>query len=396
MSDRVQFISQVAVAAQTGGVLLLGLVLAYLAKLFLRRDASLWAAAWLALSLGLASVHAAVAFSVPKLYAAYLFFEWTFGFLLAFGCRELAERRRLPLRPWLPAVPVAAALAVLVALWTPGFNPMFALQAPAMAFFFGVAFSALGKASDERLAGRRLMRLALGALTVLFVSYGVLYRLEFDPLIGVLIQYSSFVDLFAELLLGIGMVLLLSEEARRSTEEALSELMRTRSELERQAQRDPLTEVFNRHAFHSLVERRGELAAAGAAHGVVLMIDVDRLKRVNDERGHAAGDRALNAAARAIRGLIRPEDLLFRWGGDEFLVLLPEAPMERVVERFSQLDAGVEVETGRGGATFRVSVSWGAADFGAGTTIAEAVVEADRRMYRQRAARDAPGRRPAT
>ena len=58
----------------------------------------------------------------------------------------------------------------------------------------------------------------------------------------------------------------------------------------------------------------------------VVMADVDRLKRINDAEGHEAGDEAIRSVANAIRKRIRADDLLFRWGGDEFLVVMPQSP----------------------------------------------------------------------
>lgn len=118
------------------------------------------------------------------------------------------------------------------------------------------------------------------------------------------------------------------------------------------AYRDPLTDLPNRRAFE---EHLAELVAA-ASGGALLTIDVDRFKSVNDEHGHAAGDRVLRAVAHAIGGALRVDDTAARIGGDEFAVLLPGAPTgsaTRVAERIrravaadADADAPVTVSIG--------------------------------------------------
>src|SRR5437764_13617847 len=97
---------------------------------------------------------------------------------------------------------------------------------------------------------------------------------------------------------------------------------------------DPLTDALNRHSFYSI--QRG-------LTGVVVVIDIDQLKRINDEAGHPAGDAVIRATANALRGRIRADDLLFRWGGDEFLLIVPGSTLDLVNERLSALDDGLRV-----------------------------------------------------
>ena len=92
--------------------------------------------------------------------------------------------------------------------------------------------------------------------------------------------------------------------------------------LEQLAFRDSLTELWNRRAFD---DRYQELTVAGVLHSpTIVMIDVDNFKSINDGFGHNAGDRALTGVAQAILGELRPDDFAARYGGDEFVVLLPD------------------------------------------------------------------------
>ena len=105
--------------------------------------------------------------------------------------------------------------------------------------------------------------------------------------------------------------------AHKRTELALE---RARAQAHRLASIDPLTGVFNRRSL------RARLAAASTGPVGVLSVDVDHFKHVNDLYGHAAGDAVLVAVAQRLRAAVRGDDAVFRMGGEEFLVLLPELP----------------------------------------------------------------------
>jgi diguanylate cyclase (GGDEF)-like protein len=121
------------------------------------------------------------------------------------------------------------------------------------------------------------------------------------------------------------------------------------------SRRESLTGCFNRRAFYELFPREVERARRLAQGVAIVFIDIDHFKAINDRHGHETGDRVLQQLSVRLRGLIRETDLLFRWGGEEFVVLLPhtvpgEAPVlaERiraaVAERpFAASDAHPEV-----------------------------------------------------
>ncbi len=100
-------------------------------------------------------------------------------------------------------------------------------------------------------------------------------------------------------------------------------------------ERDSLTGLRNRRALEEAVARTLRMAQRGRGSIAVVMLDIDHFKRLNDELGHAAGDRALRSLGRVLAGAVRPTDTAIRWGGDEFLLvlLLKRDDAEELVER---------------------------------------------------------------
>ncbi|MCF1182581.1 diguanylate cyclase [Marichromatium gracile] len=94
------------------------------------------------------------------------------------------------------------------------------------------------------------------------------------------------------------------------------------------ANTDPLTGVANRRGFLAGFECRMTLAQRSRTPVSLLLFDLDRLKQLNDELGHAAGDAAIRHVVRVIQGLVRRQDLLARLGGDEFALLLPDTDLD--------------------------------------------------------------------
>jgi diguanylate cyclase (GGDEF)-like protein len=135
--------------------------------------------------------------------------------------------------------------------------------------------------------------------------------------------------LAAAFVLSLAVVALLVRRVRHT-----NRLLTTSNELLKvQSERDPLTGLANRRHFQAALR---QLAADGKLSGTVYLIDIDHFKHINDRHGHAAGDGVLVEIARRLRGTLRDEDLIVRWGGEEFLVLvqsLAPAQVDALAER---------------------------------------------------------------
>ena len=150
------------------------------------------------------------------------------------------------------------------------------------------------------------------------------------------------------------------------------------------AARDALTGAYNRGFFDDMI--RSQLAAArrNGAPVSVMMIDIDKFKGINDNYGHAEGDRALVAIARTLSGAARASDFVCRYGGEEFCLILPGTPLEnaalfadRIVREIPNACADARIAIGT-----RVTVTIGIAEFPADADLADALLQiADQRMY---------------
>jgi diguanylate cyclase len=120
---------------------------------------------------------------------------------------------------------------------------------------------------------------------------------------------------------------------------------------------------------------------------------MDNLKPINDTLGHAAGDNAIRKVATAIRALIRADDLLFRWGGDEFLVILPGVSEGEVRTRLDRLNAMLaDADLRTTARPVALSVSYGIASFRAPDGLEQAIEQADVEMYSRKQTRKTASR----
>jgi diguanylate cyclase (GGDEF)-like protein len=113
-------------------------------------------------------------------------------------------------------------------------------------------------------------------------------------------------------------------------------IMTARRRIEEMAERDSLTGMLNLRTFKAILHREHQLRMRGAPGGyAILLVDVDKLKELNDEHGHQAGNRAITTVSGAVQRAIRTTDMAARYGGDEFVVFLPGATPE-VAETVAQ------------------------------------------------------------
>ncbi len=145
---------------------------------------------------------------------------------------------------------------------------------------------------------------------------------------------------------------------------------------------DPLTGLHNRRYFEEVIHRELAQAHRSLQPFAIVMIDIDGLRQVNNRFGHLAGDRLLQRTADFLRRNARASDEIVRWGGDEFLILMPRtnaAQAAQAVRRFRSALAG-----GHARGDERLSLSIGVSTWEPGKDLASMLREADTDMYRQK------------
>ncbi|MDP5238855.1 diguanylate cyclase [Uliginosibacterium sp. 31-16] len=155
-------------------------------------------------------------------------------------------------------------------------------------------------------------------------------------------------------------------------------------QLRRQSETDALTGLCNRRHFEQVAATECERAQRYGHPISLLIFDVDHFKSINDGCGHEIGDRVLQQVALAVKGCTRDSDLLTRWGGDEFTVLMPHADIEHATEAAEKIRSAIARELFVDG--LQISVSIGAAQWQVSRESVElALAKADEALYRAKA-----------
>ncbi len=148
------------------------------------------------------------------------------------------------------------------------------------------------------------------------------------------------------------------------------------------ATQDDLTGLANRRHLLTLLNEHAQRHARGGPDFHVVMADLDHFKLVNDNHGHHIGDLALRAFAQQARTHLRNTDIIGRWGGEEFLILLPETPPGDPnigIERLRQALAGHDIDPLC--PDLRLAFSAGLSRYRAGEPVAASIERADRALY---------------
>ncbi|HYE34226.1 GGDEF domain-containing protein [Methylocaldum sp.] len=148
------------------------------------------------------------------------------------------------------------------------------------------------------------------------------------------------------------------------------------------AHTDQLTQTGNRAALLNALQRELELARRYGTPLSIILFDIDHFKSINDSFGHDAGDAVLRSVARSIKDTVRGSDILFRYGGEEFVILLSNTPKDGAVNLAERIRSTVEtLSCGIGDMTLRVTLSLGVATLIPAETHLDLLRRADQVMY---------------
>jgi len=408
--DLTAVVSFIGVIVQLGGELLLVLLFMLLRRYVLRRGYfTAWTAAWACGAVAILALCARYilmprlaqapidegSFVVQALYLTYQIGKLCgFAFFVSGTAMYVTGSRLLTSRNLVFAAAILYAITSLFGS-DGSLNQLVVWQAPVAVVSLGACAALLFTLPPSR---RTLGSVAGGGafagLGALWLGYGVAFgvRASGAPLRGwsmAIVSYNTYFDLLLNIALGFAMVVLLMEDAKREVDDAQAELRVAHDQLRRAALYDPLTDSLNRRAF----EQGVGLEMARGTFGTVVIADLDNLKAVNDAHGHAAGDRLLRQCAELLRGTLRPYDKLYRWGGDEFLLVIPSARGVDVEQRLAEVLAKAEpiaLVAGVPAKIVQLEVSLGAADYTSAESLDECIQAADEAMYRQKHRRKSP------
>jgi diguanylate cyclase (GGDEF)-like protein len=345
----------------------------------------LWAAGWLAIAPGSLiisrSYETAIATDVAngvsqllRICTSLLFF-WS-GDLYRQSRFVQPSRLRilLPLTAWFVLSPMLFGAA---AVQLPGYGLSAVLLAGAGSLYAAVLI-------ERRMIGAGLVSLVLYGLAILSLSSmfsGPVTRVE--PLTFDVFVLNSILYVFG----AAGIHLLVFEDMTFELRLTNRRLESAQQDLLQAAITDALTGCHNRRFFEQVVDRELQRHARFKLPLSLLFVDIDRFKAVNDTLGHEAGDRVLSYVASFLKRHIREADYVFRWGGDEFLVMITcrgEEAAQKAARLKTAFDAAPEAIDLPPG----IGLSVGSTEVPAGATdLMPLIREADERMYRDKGAR---------
>ena len=376
---------------QAVGALLMAALSIALRRTIPRPALRYWSMGWITLCVSLqglyvASYYPAVAYLG---HVVYLLGEYVFGYMVIAGCRHYAfgvEARRSDV--WLLA-PALGWCLWLARVAGGDVNLLFAVHTLIYPYLFFSALRVLHGAKPGRHAemGVRVMRAALLLLTVDYLHYAPLFATSSYERISVIdayLTYAPLYDLLFQVMLMFGMVMASAGQVQEELEAVNADLKRARDRVEASARLDPLTAALNRRAFAAVLADQTRSGVA-LLRGVVVVVDLDDLKMLNDTYGHAAGDGALQSLADALRSCLEGDDLLFRWGGDEFVLILRGATLAHAEARFDGFNEKLRARPIPGAPDpIDLRASVGLSEFADADTLDHAIARADQAMYRRK------------
>jgi len=219
---------------------------------------------------------------------------------------------------------------------------------------------------------------------ICFITVATVYFLEISG--G--IQFTGFESTMLDRLIDIGGAIVAASIAIWYSDSikssSLADLEKTKDQLNYLATVDPLTNTFNRRHFLELSARRIKRVQTSNGHASFLLFDIDHFKKVNDEHGHIIGDQVLQGMAQICMNNLRADDILGRFGGEEFVILLPDTKLEdarNIAERLRRIIAETPIKTDIGPIRTTISIGIAIKEKAAATSIDQLLSRADRAMY---------------
>jgi len=380
-------LSTLGLLVQAAGVGLLALIFLYISRESRARVLQAMGYGWLFLFLALLSLAVFADIDIPFGNFPYQYLKVLYFVALVVAADRMSHDSPLG-RPLGIAALVSVGASFLIVFFAHSRSLFYAIHmgigAVAWLLVVGLVLRSRVGGLGKPLA--TLLALLTGLLHVAYVVLFAYSAAHNDQPVKFL-AYTSFYDLFLEMLFGIALIIWSMEDTERKLSNVHARKVDDTQRTRRKAQIDPLTETYNR----LFLDENREALSSDPTGGAIVLIDMDGLKAINDREGHEEGDRALWTVAAAIKKLIRGDDYVIRWGGDEFLVVLPGMGEDVVMKRFYLLPAKIEEvrnSARQGERAYKkfLSASVGVTPYSNRIPFDSAVEMADRMMYERKKA----------
>ena len=233
-------------------------------------------------------------------------------------------------------------------------------------------------------------RQMLGVLVYSLVAFGLASGVvagrdepDYPPVVA-----AAYVGMVVVVLLSSTFLTTRVQSTREHLRRQKAELARALEQIRQLATHDDLTGLLNRRAMLDRMQLEQHRSLRSGSPLLIAQLDIDHFKAVNDTHGHAAGDLVLQSFADTVRRNVRDTDVLARWGGEEFVLLLcdtPAADAVALMERLRQAVQAMQVPVPQGGGPITVTVSIGLARHTPADPLAGTLERADRALYAAKA-----------
>lgn len=227
------------------------------------------------------------------------------------------------------------------------------------------------------------------------IGIGVYALLAFASAIGVSSRFNANASGYLDIAYALMVLIVLSgcialnlriqriRAKLQQQREALAQALEVNREL---ATRDELTGLINRRAMLDLMALEHSRSLRSGRPLLLAQLDIDHFKPINDQHGHATGDRALQAFAGTVRASVRDTDVLARWGGEEFVLMLTDTSADHARELLERIRQAVQaLEIAHSAGSLQLTVSIGLAQHLPGDTVEHTLERADQALYHAKA-----------
>ncbi len=378
-------VSELAFFTQLGMVALFSIFFFLLSRTLKLNEVLCWSLAWLADLLSLLCVFVLLYTRLPGVaihaaVAGYAFFKILFVVMILFGAGKHAHPGAPPLMEMRRTLLLAGGWGIALGFLSPGLR----WAQMGQDLMVGVLMTGGGIWLFLH-SGTTMSRWLGGAITIhgiVFLHYVPFLTniLLFNRVPSNHLQLSNFLDSGAELVIALASLVALQSSTYRHLQEVNDDLRLSRERISQLIDTDPLTNLLNRRRF------REEMAQRANDRTLLLFLDLDDFKTINDRFGHSVGDVCLKRVASVLLAAFRPDDAIFRWGGDEFLAVCRNLGIEQARERLEKVRHELH-RPGEGCPPCHMSA--GITVVESGERLEEALSLADERMYEDKASRRA-------